>query len=260
MPGELSILEFALDDTIGGQSITPETVDLPTLRGFLAEVEKLIKGDVPAASLSDSRVRIEEGSVKVVVMAAHLLAADVRADLARLEATGDLDQIQPRRAEVIEQWQNRTRVTPSRSYTLWREAGTAPLRVASTSQLQHGSENAWVSVERYLTGKVVNAGGKQEPNVHLVLADSGATVKVSATEQQLGAEKENQLYKTVTLRVQAEQHLRTHELRNIRLIQFLSQSEEADERVLANLWQKGREAWQDVRSAAGWVEAVRGNT
>jgi len=39
MPGELSSLEFALDDTIGGQRLTPETVDLPTLRGFLAEVE-----------------------------------------------------------------------------------------------------------------------------------------------------------------------------------------------------------------------------
>jgi hypothetical protein len=259
MPGELSSLEFALDDTIGGQRLTPETVDLPTLRAFLAEVEKLIKGDVPAANLNDSRVRIEEGSVKVVAMVAHLLAVNVRADLARLEATGDLDQIQPRRAEVIEQWQNRARTAPSRSYTLPGEAGAAPLRVGSTSQLQHGSENAWVTVEKYLTGKVVNAGGKQEPNVHLVLTDSSETVKVSATEQQLGAEKENQLYKTVTLWVQAEQHLRTHELRAVRLIRFLPQSGEADERALAALWQKGREAWRDVRSAAGWVEAVRGN-
>lgn len=34
---------------------------------------------------------------------------------------------------------------------------------------------------------------------------------------------------------------------------------EADERALANLWQKGREAWRDVTSAAGWVESLRGN-
>jgi hypothetical protein len=259
MPSELTELEFSLDDVIGGQPLTPESVDLPTLRGFLEEVEKLIKGDVSGASLSDSRVRIEKGSVKVVALVAHLLAADVRADLTKLDQTGDLDSIHPRRAEVIEQWQSRTRRSPSRTYSVQTDPISRPLRVANTSQFQHGSENAWISVEKHLTGKVVNAGGKQDPNVHLVLTDSGVSVRVSATEQQLGGEKENQLYKEVTLRVQAEQHLRTRALRNIRLVQFLPQASEADERALAELWQKGREAWHGVTSAAGWVEALRGN-
>ena len=35
MPGELTELEFWLDDVIGGRPLTPSTVDLPTLRGFL---------------------------------------------------------------------------------------------------------------------------------------------------------------------------------------------------------------------------------
>ena len=208
MPGELTKLEFILDDEIGGRRLTPETVDLPTLRGFLEEVEKLIKGDVPGATLSDSRVRIEEGSVKVVAMVAHLLATDYQMDVSRLEATGDLDTIQPHRAEVIEQWQARARRTPSRVYSLLTAVPGRVLKVERASQLQHGGENVWVVVEKYLTGKVVNAGGKKDPNVHLVLADSGASVRVGATEEQLAAEKENQLYKDVTLRVQAEQQLR----------------------------------------------------
>ena len=239
--------------------MSPETIDLPTLRGFLAEVEKLIKGDVPGASLSDSRVRIQDGSVKLVAMVAHLLATDMQADFARLAATGDLDQLQRRRAEVIELWQTRACATPSRSYLIRPEVGAAGLRVTNESQFQHGSENGWVSVEKYLTGKVVDAGGKQDSNVHLVLTDSGETVKVSATEAQLGGEKDNLLYKFMTLRVQAEQHLRTHELRDIRLIQFLPHESDADERALANLWQKGRDAWREVRSATGWVEGMRGN-
>lgn len=259
MPGELTELEFLLDDVIGGRPLTPATVDLPTLRGYLEEVEKFIKGDVIGASLSDSRVRLEEGSVKLVALVAHLLAADVRGDQAKLEATGDLDAIQPSRAKVIEQWQSRTRRFPSRTYSIQADPAKRPLRIESTSQFQHGSENAWVSVEKYLTGKVVNAGGKQDPNVHLVFSDSGESVRISATEQQLGGEKENQLYKEVTLRVQAEQHVRTKALREVRLIQFLPQSGEADERALANLWQKGREAWRGVTSAAGWVESLRGN-
>ena len=259
MPGELTELEFSLNDVIDNRPLTPATVDLPTLRGFLEDVEKLIKGDVQGASLSDSRVRIEEGSVKLIALVAQLLASDVRSDLAKLDDTGDLDAIQPRRAEVIEQWQSRTRRFPSRAYSIQTEAGRRPLKIANTSQFQHGSENAWVSVEKYLSGKVVNAGGKQDPNVHLVLADSGESVRISATEQQLGGEKGNQLYKDVTLRVQAEQHIRTKAMRDVRLIQFLANATEVDERALANLWQKGREAWRDVTSAAGWVESLRGN-
>jgi len=259
MLGELTALEFSLNDVVDNHPLTPSTVDLPTLRGFLEEVEKLIKGDMQGASLSDSRVRIEEGSVKLVALVAQLLAADVRSDLAKLDETGDLDAIQPRRAEVVEQWQSRTRRFPSRAYSIQTDPARRPLKIANTTQFQHGSENAWVSVEKYLSGKVVNAGGKQDPNVHLVLADSGESVRISATEQQLGGEKDNQLYKDVTLRVQAEQHIRTKALRDVRLIQFLASTGEADEQALANLWKKGREAWRDVTSAAGWVESLRGN-
>lgn len=260
MPNELTALEYSLDDVIGGKPLTPENVDLPTLRGFLEDVETLIKGDVPGASLVDSRVRIEDGSLKVVTFVAYLLAADVQADMARLEQNGDLDAIQPKRAQVIERWQAKTRRSPSRIYSLGSKDHPATVQVSQKSQFQHGNENAWVSVEKYLTGRVVNAGGKQDPNVHLVLAETGDSVRVSASEEQLSAEKENQLYKDVTLRVQAEQHVRIKALRNIRLIEFVPQTHEVDEQELANLWEKGRKAWKDVKSAAGWVESLRGNT
>jgi hypothetical protein len=258
MPTNLTPLEFALDDRVGGQPLSPETVDLPTLRGFLDEVEKLIKGNVVSATLAESRVRIEKGSLKVVALVSSLLAADVQSDLSKLSHTGDLDTIQPKRAEIIEQWQSRARRLPHRAYVIG-ERLQPKVRIASTTSFQHGSENAWVAVEKYLTGRVVDAGGKQNPNVHVVLSDTGADLVVQATEQQLGEEKENQLYKEVTLRVQAEQHLRTKALRNVRLVQFLPRSADVDEEALKSLWEKGREAWKDVESATDWVERLRGN-
>ena len=258
MSNELKELEFSLDDVIRGQPLTVENVDLPTLRGFLEEVEALIKGDVPGASLADSRVRIETGSLKVVALAASLLAADLRGDMARLQETGDLDALQPKRAVIIDRWQTRAQRAPSRRYFISGGAGIPTISVLSSSQFQHRSKNAWVSVEKYLTGKVVNAGGKR-PNIHLLIAGSDETLRVSATEQQLGAEKENQLYKEVTLQVQAEQNLNTKQLRAIRLIQFLPHTAEVDEQALATLWEKGRNAWRNVQSATGWVETLRGN-
>jgi hypothetical protein len=258
MSNELTELEFSLNDVVGGQPLTPENVDLPTLRGFLSEVEILIKGDVAGASLADSRVRIEKGSVKVIALVSYLLAADTRADMAKLEHTGDLDAIQPKRAQIIENWQSRVRRSPSRFYSIPDGEKKHEVRITNTSQFQHAGENSWVSVEKHLTGKVIDLGGKA-PNVHLVLADTGETVRVDATEQQLAAEKENHAYKDVTLRVQGEQHLRTKALRNLRLIQFSPQTTDVDEQALASLWKKGREAWKEVTSTVGWVESLRGN-
>lgn len=201
MPNQLAELEFSVDDVIGGLPLTPESVDLPTLRGFLQEVEALVKGDVPGTPLADSRMRIEKGSVKLVVLVAQLLAADVEADLSKLQQTGDLDVIQPKRAQILEQWQQRVRRSPKRVYSVATANLRHPIRITNTTQFQHGSENSWVAVEKYLSGKVVNAGGKQDPNVHLVLADTEQSVRIDATEKQLAAEKENQLYKNVTVRV-----------------------------------------------------------
>jgi hypothetical protein len=259
MPQELTELIFSLEDVVAGRPLMPETVDLPTLRGFLEEVETLIKGDMPGASLADSRVRIEAGSLKVVTLVAHLLASDVRNDLARLYETGDLDTIQFKRAQVIERWQTRARKSPNRVYGFQTKDRNFILRITNTSLFQHGGENSWVIVEKHLAGKVVDLGGKQDPNVHLVLAETGESVRVAATEQQLGAEKENQLYKDVYLRVQGEQHLQSKALRNLQLIQFEHQSTEVDEQALLSLWEKGRKAWKDVKSASRWVEALRGN-
>src|SRR5439155_25382343 len=128
-----------------------------------------------------------------------------------------------------------------------------------STEFEHRGEKSWVTVEKYLAGRVVDLGGKQNPNVHVVLSDSGADMLVQATEQQLGEERENQLYKEVTLRVQAEQHLQTKALRKIRLIEFLPRATEVDEEALASLWKKGRKAWHGVKSASDWVEQLRGN-
>jgi len=260
MPTTLTPVEFALEDRVGDQPITPETVDLPTLRAFLDEVETLIKGNVPGAgvTLAESRVRLEEGSLKVVALISALLAGDLESDLSRLRDSKDLDVIQPKRAEIIEQWQARARRMPYRSYSIG-EQRQPKVKIGSTSEFQHGGEKAWVSVEKYLTGRVFDIGGKQNPNVHVVLSDSGNDLVVQATEQQLGEERENQLYKEVTLHVQAEQHLRTKALRNIRLMEFLPQATDVDENALQMLWAKGREAWKDIGSPTDWVEGLRGN-
>jgi len=257
MNATLARLEFRLEDEVDGQPITPATVDLPTLRGFLEDVEKLIKGDVPGASLADSRLKIEEGSVRLLAFVAASLASSLTDDVNSLASTGDLDQVQPKRAEVFSAWQARARKMPNRIYfALGTVDGGKPLRIDRDSQIQHLAENAWVAVEKYVTGKVMDMGGKS-PNVHLQLPDRKELLTISATEQQLAGKPH--LFHEVTLRISAEQHLHTKELRDAHMIEFLPVSQEVDEGALTKLWEKGRTAWQHVAGATAWVEEIRGH-
>ncbi|MDR1145076.1 MAG: hypothetical protein LBK71_02955 [Verrucomicrobiales bacterium] len=255
----LKSLAFSLDDTVKGTPLTPATVDIPTFFKFLEEVQKLLKGQGDENVLVDSRFQLEAGSVKIVAFVTASLALSVTNDIERLRTTGDLDTIDPVRAKVVEIWQNKVKRTLNRSYAFAADTPKASFRITQNSTLQHKAANYWVSVEKYLSGKIVDLGGKTFPNIHLVSDSTDDTLTIGATEAQLAGEKENQIYKEVTLHVQAEQHLGTKQLRNIQLLAFVPQAATVTPDTLEKLWQKGREAWRDIGSASAWVDSLRGN-
>lgn len=256
MPPELTELDFSVKDELEGKPLTPDNMNLPILRIFLEEVEAFVKGDLSGITLNDSRVKIQEGSLKVKMLVGTALAFSIQSDLERLRATGDLDVMQPRRAQIIEKWQNRAERNSKRSYVIGGQK--LAVEITARSHFEHGNEKSWFNVEKYFRGKVYNAGGKLEPNVHVEL-EEGGTICVDATEKQLSAFKDNLLFKRMTLRVRAQEHLRTKALRNMELIEFVPQAEVVDEEALSLMWKKGSEAWKDVGSATEWVEKLRGN-
>ena len=259
MADDLKQLAFTMEDFLGGKPLSPSNVDLPTLRGFLEEVETLIKGDAANASLADSRVELKDGFLKVLAMVTAVLASNVQFEMGKLATTGDLDQIQNNRAKIILRWQGRVQKSPTRRYSILPMDASRQVLIVPSSRFQHQSENAWVEVEKYLTGTVENAGGKQDPNIHLSMPNSGVTLKVSASKEQLREQRENQLYKNVTLLVRAEQNMLSKSLRNIVLLSFINPPDALDKEALQTLWREGREAWKDVPSATLWVEEIRGN-
>lgn len=251
-------LSFSLHDEVEGRPLTPENVDLLTLHQFMGEVIALVQGDFSRAEIGQPSVSIEEGSVKLVSLVPVIIAASLHHDLAGLAGTEDLDSISPKRAEVIENWQARaTKAESKRRYDVLAKAegeATARLAVSRTSHFRHLQLDSWVHAEKYLTGRVVDLGGKTKPNVHLVLA-SGTSVKIDATEDQLeGAEY---LYRTMTLNVSVKEHIRTGEIRQARLIDVVKPLREVDEDKLKSLWRKGKEAWAGISSPTEWVEQLR---
>jgi len=252
------MLSFSLHDEVEGRPLTPENVDLLTLHQFMGEVIALVQGDANRSEIGQPSVSIETGSVKLVSFVSVIVASSLHHDLKELASAGDLDAISHKRAEVIEKWQARTAKEGSmRRYDLLANIdGQAPVRLEVTSETQyrHKQEDFWVHAEKYITGRVVDLGGKTNPNVHLVLA-SGDSVKIDATEAQL--EGADYLYKEMTLNVSVREHIQTGEIRQARLIDVVKPLKEVDEDKLKSLWRKGKEAWAGINSPTEWVEQLR---
>jgi len=107
---------------------------------------------------------------------------------------------------------------------------------------------------------VVDMGGAQKANVHLRLDDSDEVVRIGTNQGYLKDQDENRLYHKVLVRVEADQHYRTGQLRNLRLLSFEDYQPEYDEAALDRFAEAGRRAWADVPDGAKWVRKLRGGT
>ena len=242
-----------------GRPLTPKNVDSLTLHQFMGEVIDLIQGDAKRAEMSQTSVAIEGGSVRLLAIVSSLLASSFQADMETLTLSADLDAISTKRAQVIEVWQSRaTKGDSKRRYSIVPnvESKDAIMEINHESTLRHYQLDNWVRAEKYISGRVVDLGGKTKPNIHLVLS-SGDSLKVDASESQL--EGADYLYKTITLNVNALEHIRTGELRELRLIDLVRHLKEIDEDKLQSLWRKGRAAWAEITSPTEWVEHLRGS-
>ncbi len=251
-------LSFSLHDEVDGRPLTPGNVDLLTLHQFMGEVIELIQGEAKRAEMGQPSVAIEDGSVKLISIVATLVAVSFQADMETLARTADLDAISPKRAQIIETWQSRsTKSDSKRRYSIAPDAETKPamaMQINQQSTFRHHQLDNWVRAEKYLSGRVVDLGGKTRSNIHLVLP-SGESIKIEASESQL--EGADYLYKAITLNVNAMEHIRTGELRKLRLIDVVRPLKEIDEDKLKSLWRKGRAAWSEITSPTEWVERMR---
>lgn len=252
-----SKLLFQLSDRIDGVEVSPRSVPLSLLRQFSSDVGQFIAGSTRDIDPADLSVAVVEGSLGIAVPQASLPPA-LMADLASLDREDSLHLIDPRRADVIQRWQQQPRTSQARRYVIGL-AGIKPFIVVSAeSRYRVGSAEPWALTERYLLGKVMDMGGKSSANLHLQLAD-GKTVTVAATQEQIAAERENRVYHEALLRVEVEEHIRTGQFRNARLIHFAPYRPRFDSQAFEEMVRKGTEAWKGVDNPAAWVREQRGH-
>ena len=252
----LNALRFAVSDRINDAEVGPRHVPLSLLGDFQKDVSEFLRGSARDVDASEVLVSVEEGSLALV--ASGLIAATTLwADLERLQSPDSLNLIDAKRAAVVERWQAAARLSPHRKYQV---ADTAAARVglsvdASTDFRR--VDEVWVTVEKYVHGKVLDWGGKTKPNVHLEMSD-GAVLKISAAQKLLAQEEQNHLYRTVLLHISAEENLLTGALRNPVLLAFEAHQPVYDEAEFQQMVRRGTAAWSDVSDATDWVDDLRG--
>ena len=250
-------IEFVLRGRLDGVPITPRSIGLSQFNEFNQQVEMFIAGR-DKLKLNDVHVAVEEGSYLLRVFLPAVVAAAVSADLKLLERQDTLGEIDPRRAEIVQKWQARAKAHPDQIYEVRpKEEGLSQVRIGRETDYRVGDVIPWVTVEKYLFGRVLDMGGAQRANIHLRLQKGGKVLLVNASQDYLRDQEENRLYHKVLLHVRAEQHFRTGDLRNIQLISFMDYQPGYDEEALDRFADKGADAWADVPDAAAWVREVR---
>jgi hypothetical protein len=260
MPQKELQIDFFLRGKLDGVEITPATIGLHRFNEFNQQVEAFIAGS-DGVKLDDVQVRVGKGSYKLTAILTLLAAASLKPDLVALQRPDSLAEIDPKRAEIVAKWQARSKATPEISYAIRPQGQSLPdIVLNATTDYRPGNLVPWVKVEKYLFGTVMDIGGATKANVHIRLEDSAELVHIGTNQDYLKDQQQNRLYHKVLVRVEAEQHFRTGQLRNLRLLSFEDYSPAYDEAALDRFAEAGRKAWRDVPDAAAWVRKLRGGT
>lgn len=251
-------IEFVLRDKVEGVEITPATIGLARFNEFNQQVEAFIAGS-ERLQADEVQVLISEGSYKLTALLSTVLLVNLEPDLRVLQREDSLGEIDVKRAAVVEKWQARSKARQELSYAIRPIGGSLrPVELSMATDYRVGEVVPWVKVEKYLFGTVMDMGGVNKANVHIKLDDSGQLVRIGSSQGYLKEHSNDRLYNKVLVRVEADQHFRTGELRNLRLLSFEDYVPKYDEAALDRFAETGRLIWADVPDAAGWVHQLRG--
>ena len=253
-------VEFALRGTIAGKPISARHgVPFTRFAEFNADVLKYVQGGDARSALHDVQVQIEEGSYLLRVLLPAGILTSLITDTAKVAESGNLAEIHPKRAEVIEHWLSRAKMETALAYVVSSPTQIFPaVTITEKSSFRRDEETQWVNVERYLIGTITDWGGAQAVNVHLRPRNSTGEIIIAASEGQIRDQKDNLVYHKALVHVRAKQNARTGDLKDYKLIELRAYGPNVEDRRLQELFAKGSEAWAGVTEAGTWVESLRG--
>ncbi|MFM9879104.1 MAG: hypothetical protein ACKVOO_01675 [Burkholderiaceae bacterium] len=253
---EAQSITVALIDRSAGFEASPERVLMADLVSFAADVSTFLRGEGKEIDPKTLEVAVIKGSLAIQTTPL-LMAPKLFSDLQALLCSEVLDNLDAKRRDVMQRWQKTAQQMHGVAYRISSPFLDRPIEINAESDYHSNDADQWVQVERYIRGEVQDLGGATKPNAHMKLPD-GSTLTVSTDRDVLRDDTVNRLYKLAMLRIKAEYNVRTRDLRNARLLEFVEYTPQVDEEALARMIRRGANAWRDVGDATEWVDDLRG--
>lgn len=251
----LGEIEIHIDGRVGAQKLTPAHVDIDEIQAILGEAADLLFPTERRSQRPVISYEIGEGSVRHRFRTLMQTVIGFGAVIAQVEAEGHINFLHERTASAVESLQ---RLAREKDYVVTLRANRQSLRIDRTTHYAR-DEHVWVEAEFYLYGELTNAGGKNNPNIHLDTKEHG-TLRIAVDKDYLKQGEKNLLYRKFGVRVAGRQNLKTFEMdsNSLRFIELLEQDGLYSQSYLDGLLKRAAPAWAGVASADTWLNELRG--
>ena len=251
--------EIRITGTRQGELLTPESLDISEWIDVFTHGRNLL---FPEKNRKDSpkvSMKIESGSIRLLFMTSVVAVIQAQAVMGKIAQDRTLNQLPKKQAEALRYFQGMAKEEQ------------LDIRLGRSDQMDQGlhlsshtdfrpEESAWVEVETLIWGRLVNAGGKTKPNIHLDTEEFGVLI-IGATEEILAEEKDNRLYQQQQVQIRILQNAFTgeYDTKSAQLVAFVDHNEaESPDAYLDRLIQAATPNWKKVEDKESWLKEIRG--
>ena len=241
----------------GEQPLSPANYDVQEVAEILEAAVPLL---VPAGRKDRPSISygLEAGSVvhKFTTILAPIIG--LNAILGSIQEPQDLELLELPMAHAIERFQ---KLSIRRGYAIFISTSLPKTQELVIDAGTHFflNEAFWLDAEFYFYGKVMNAGGKERANIHL-LTDAYGIIRIDTPIEFLEAFPENMLYKSFGIRAAGKQHVEkgTIDFNTLKFLEIIDYEARYDRAYLAGLRKKAKASWLQKTDATEWLNQVRG--
>ncbi|MEZ4827855.1 MAG: hypothetical protein R3C61_16450 [Bacteroidia bacterium] len=255
----LSTFEIHIDGRYKGTPLTPDAFDIKDWEETLKYARTLLFPDSPNKTRPHISFTQETGSIRFIFTTTIASIIQAHSLLAEVQKSKDLGILPEKQAESIRYFH---RLAQHRQFEI---------KLGEQNKLDEGllinqhteftiDKPAWVETETIVWGKVMNMGGKTNPNIHLETDDFG-TIIIAATEEELAKQEQNRIYHQQQLQIRIRQNAFTgeYDTSNARLVAFIDYDyTESSEAYLERLIREATPGWAEVIDPENWLRELRG--
>jgi hypothetical protein len=256
MEPKTGTIEIHITGNNGNESLSPDNFDIREVKKLLDGIEDMLypnnKQARPTITYS-----VESGSVRNIFRTSLQAVASFTAILNMIAAERSIDNLEVTTARAFENIQQSAKQSNYSFEFMTSQVKEAILKITPDTNYFR-NEDLWADAEFFFYGELINAGGKNEPNIHLVTKEAG-TLLIDVDKEFLKQQDENILYKEYGVRVQGKQNIATGELdkRNLKLLELVDYNSRFDEQYLSTLISKVGNKFSGI-DVDNWINEIRG--